>query len=56
MNIRIPAQQVALTVTWNFGNTKKQFQTHKSNISNDFQEKKNDQQMNGMGMGAGGGM
>ena len=45
-----------MTVTWNFGNTKKQFQTHKSNISNYFLEKKNDQQMNGMGMGAGGGM
>ena len=56
MNITIPVQQVALTITWNFGNTKKQFQTHKSNISNDFQEKKNDQQMNGVGMGAGGGM
>ena len=56
MNITIPAQQVALTITWNFGNTKKQFQTHKSNISNDFQEKKNDQQMNGIGMGSGGGM
>ena len=56
MNITIPVQQVALTITWNFGNTKKQFQTHKSNVSNDFQEKKNDQQMNGVGMGAGGGM
>ena len=56
MNITVPAQHVALTITWNFGNTKKQFQTHKSNISNDFQEKKNDQQMNGVGMGAGGGM
>lgn len=56
MNISIPAQHVMFTVTWNFGNTKKQFQTHKSNISNDFQEKKDDQQMNGMGMGAGGGM
>ena len=56
MNITVPAQHVALTITWNFGNTKKQFQTHKSNISNDFQEKKNGQQMNGVGMGAGGGM
>ena len=56
MNITIPAQQVALTITWNFGNTKKQFQTHESKISNDFQEKKNDQQMNGVGMGAGTGM
>ena len=56
MNITIPAQQVALTITWNFGNTKKQFQTHESKISNDFQEKKNDQQMNGIGMGAGTGM
>ena len=56
MNITVPAQQVALTITWNFGNTKKQFQTHESKISNDFQEKKNDQQMNGVGLGAGSGM
>ena len=56
MNITIPAQQISLTITWNFGNTKKRFQTHKSNISNDFQEKKDDQQMNGIGMGAGSGM
>ena len=53
MNITIPAQQISLTITWNFGNTKKRFQTHKSNISNDFQEKKDDQQMNGIGMGVG---
>ena len=56
MNITIPAQQISLTITWNFGNTKKRFQTHKSNISNDFQEKKDDQQMNGIGMGVGSGM
>ena len=56
MNITIPAQHVALTITWNFGNTKKQFQTHESKITNDYQEKKNDQQMNGVGMGAGSGM
>ena len=56
MNITIPAQQISLTITWNFGNTKKRFQTHKSNISNDFQEKKDDQQMNGVGMGVGSGM
>ena len=56
MNITIPAQQISLTITWNFGNTKKLFQTHKSNISNDFQEKKDDQQMNGIGMGVGSGM
>ncbi len=56
MNITIPAQQISLTITWNFGNTKKRFQTHKSNISNDFQEKKDDQQMNGVGMGVGTGM
>ncbi|WP_456104450.1 TonB-dependent receptor domain-containing protein [Prevotella sp.] len=56
MNITIPAQQISLTITWNFGNTKKRFQTHKSNISNDFQEKKDNQQMNGIGMGVGSGM
>ena len=56
MNITIPAQHVALTITWNFGNTKKQFQTHESKITNDYQEKKNDQQMNSIGMGTGNGM
>ncbi|WP_051617587.1 TonB-dependent receptor domain-containing protein [Prevotella sp. HUN102] len=49
----IPVQQIGLTVTWNFGNTKKQFQKHESKISNDFQEKKNDNQIGGMGVGVG---
>ena len=53
MNISIPAQMVSFTLTWNFGNTKKQYQSHETKITNDFQEKKNDQQMNGMGMGVG---
>lgn len=56
MNIRIPVHQIALTLKWNFGNTKKTFQDHKSKISNDFQEKNDNQQMNGMGMGTGSGM
>ncbi|MCR5077581.1 MAG: TonB-dependent receptor family protein [Prevotella sp.] len=57
MNITVPMQNIMLTVTWNFGNTKKQFQQHESKISNDFQEhQQNGQQLNGMGMGAGTGM
>lgn len=53
MNTVIHIQQIGLTLTWNFGNTKKQFQTNKSNISNDFQEKKNDNQVGGVGTGIG---
>lgn len=53
MNMVIHVQQIGLTLTWNFGNTKKQFQTNKSNISNDFQEKKNDNQVGGVGTGIG---
>ena len=48
----IPVQQIGLTLKWNFGNTKKQFQTNKTNISNDFQEKKNNQ-VGGVGTGMG---
>ncbi len=48
----IRLHNIGLTVKWSFGNTKKQFQTHESKISNDFQEKKSgSQQMNGMGVG-----
>ncbi len=49
----IPVQQIGLTLTWKFGNTKRQFQTNKTNISNDFQEKKNDSQVGGVGTGIG---
>ena len=53
VNIVIPVQQIGLTLTWKFGNTKRQFQTNKTNISNDFQEKKNDSQVGGVGTGIG---
>ncbi len=39
MRIKVPIRQIGITATWNFGNTKKQFQQRKSNISNDFSEK-----------------
>lgn len=51
--IAFPLRQVGLTVTWKFGNTKKQFRQHQSNITNDFQEKKDDNQMGGVGVGVG---
>lgn len=52
-NFTVAVQTISFTLTWNFGNSKKQFQSHSTKISNDFQEKKDDQQMNGMGMGSG---
>lgn len=51
--IAFPLRQVGLTVTWKFGNTKKQFRQHQSNITNDFQEKKDDNQMGSVGVGVG---
>lgn len=51
MNVVIPVRQIALNITWNFGNTKKQYQQHQSKINNDFQEKKNDSQMGVGGVG-----
>lgn len=48
----IHVYDLSLTVKWSFGNTKKQFQTQQSKITNDFQEKKNNnQQMNGISVG-----
>lgn len=38
MTVKVPLRQISLTLTWKFGNTKKQFQQAKSNIKNDFQE------------------
>ena len=52
-NMVISVQQVGLTLTWHFGNTKRQFQTNRTKISNDFQEKKNDSQVGGVGTGIG---
>lgn len=32
MTVKVPLRQISLTLTWKFGNTKKQFQKVKSNI------------------------
>lgn len=34
----VPVQNAVLSVTWRFGNTSRQFEQHRSKISNDFQE------------------
>ncbi len=54
MKVTVPIQDLNLTVTWNFGNSKKQFQQHKSRVENEFgeQESTNSQISNaGQGMG-----
>lgn len=48
MTVKVPLRQISLTLTWKFGNTKKQFQKVKSNIKNDFQEEKQGIQTGGM--------
>ena len=48
MTIKVPLRQICLTLTWKFGNTKKQFQQVKSNIKNDFQEEQQGIQTGGM--------
>lgn len=50
MTVKVPLRQVCVTLTWKFGNSKKQFQQKKSNISNDFKE---EQQGIQVGMGSG---
>lgn len=47
MNVQVPIRQFGLTLTYKFGNSKKQFQQKKSNITNDFQEQKSN--MEGLG-------
>jgi len=44
MKIHVPITQAAITLTYKFGNTNKQFRQHQSNISNDFSEKSSDNQ------------
>lgn len=39
-NTAVPMQMVGVTLTYNFGNTKKKFKTHTSKIKNDFNEEK----------------
>lgn len=48
MTVKVPLRQISLTLTWKFGNTKKQFQQAKSNISNDFKEEQKGFQTGGM--------
>lgn len=43
-NITVPLTRVQATVTWKFGNTKKQFQEHKTNVQNDYIEQKSSQE------------
>ena len=50
-HISIPLQMVAVSVKWNFGNTKKQFAQHNSKINNDFNDsKKGSNPTEGLGM------
>ena len=48
MTVKVPLRQISLTLTWKFGNTKKQFQQRKSNINNDFKEEQQGLQMGSM--------
>lgn len=53
-DVKIPIRKIGLTVTYKFGNTKKQFQQHQSNISNDFSNKQSGgQSIGGASMGGG---
>ena len=47
MMVKVPLRQISLTLTWKFGNSKKQFQQRKSNISNDFKEQQQGIQVGG---------
>lgn len=48
-NVYVPIRQLGITLTWKFGNTKKQFQQRNSNITNDFQEQKQGMQVGNLG-------
>lgn len=49
--VKVPLRQVSLTLTWKFGNSKKQFQQRKSNINNDFKEGEQGIQVGNVGGG-----
>jgi len=50
-HVSIPLQVLALSVKWNFGNTKKQFGQYSSKINNDFNDsQKKDSPASGMGL------
>ncbi len=51
-HVSIPLQVLALSVKWNFGNTKKQFGQYSSKINNDFNDsQKKGSPMSGLGAG-----
>lgn len=53
MRIGVDMRSIGLTVTWNFGNTKRMFQQRQSKASSDFSEHQTGgQQMGTMGSGA----
>lgn len=39
MKVTVPVNRFGITLTWNFGNTKKQFEKRQSRINNDFDNK-----------------
>ncbi|MCH3993962.1 MAG: TonB-dependent receptor [Prevotella sp.] len=49
MKITVPIQDISLTITWNFGNTKKQFQQHQTRVNNEFKEQQSVGQQLGTG-------
>lgn len=44
MNIKVPIQTISLTLTYNFGNTKKKFQQHESRVKSEYGEAENNAQ------------
>ena len=48
MTIKVPIRTIMLNLNWKFGNTKKQFKTVKTNITNDFKEGSGGIQIGGM--------
>ena len=53
MNIKVPMQSISLSLTYNFGNTKKQFQQRRSRVESDYIEHQSDSEsINNMGSGS----
>lgn len=55
-NITVPLTRVQATVSWKFGNTKKQFQEHRTNVKSDYIEMKNSEESIGTAASSGGNM
>ena len=52
MKIKVPMQSISLSLTYNFGNTKKQFQQRRSRVESDYIEHQSDgETINNMGSG-----